>query len=100
MALLDDARLALRVTSTLTDEEIQMWVDAALADMERVGVRLELIDEDNPSALVRSAVICFVKGQYGYDNAEAPRFLESYRMIVAGLLNSSANIAAEEDDSE
>ena len=99
MALLEDARVALRVTSTLTDEEIQMWVDAALADMERVGVKPELIDPDNPAPLVRSAVIMYVKGQYGYDNTEAPRFLESYRMTVAGLLNSSANIATE-DDSE
>lgn len=100
MALLDDARLALRVTSTLTDDEIQMWVDAALADMERVGVRTELLDEDQPSAMVRSAVICFVKGQYGYDNPEAPRFLDSYRLTVAGLLNSQANSSAGEDEPE
>ena len=95
MALLDDARVALRVTHTITDEEIQMWIDAALADMKRVGVRDELIQPDNPSALVRSAVVLYVKGQYGYDNAEASRFLSSYRSTVAALLNSMANEVAE-----
>lgn len=94
MALLDDARLALRVTSNMTDVEVQLWIDAALADMKRVGIREELIDADNPSALVRGAVICYVKAQYGYDNSEAQRFMAAYRATVAGMLNSSDNECA------
>lgn len=91
MALLDDVRLSLRVVSEATDDEIQMWINAAIADMQRCGVKPELIDEGDPSPLVKSAVTCFVKAQYGYDNAEAPRFMESYVMLLAGLLNSKSN---------
>lgn len=91
MALLDDVRLSLRVVSEATDDEIQMWINAAIADMQRCGVKPELIDESDPSPLVKSAVTCFVKAQYGYDNSEAPRFMESYVMMLAGLLNSKSN---------
>ena len=71
-----------------------MWIDAAKADMRRCGVHDSLLVEETMSSLAKSAVVCFVcfvKGQYGYDNSEAPRFLESYRMMLAGLLNSKAN---------
>lgn len=91
MALIDDVRVCLRVTSSLTDSEIQMWIDAAIADMARCGVKEELLYEPTMNSLAKSAVVCFVKGQYGYDNSEAPRFLESYQMMLAGLLNSKSN---------
>lgn len=91
MALIDDVRQCLRVTSTLTDAEIQMWIAAALADMRRCGVHDELLVEETMCPLAKSAVTCFVKAQYGYDNNEAERFLESYRMMLVGLLNSKAN---------
>lgn len=91
MALFDEVKTCLRVTGDMTDSEIQMWIDAAIADMRRCGVNDDLLEESTMSSLARSAVVCFVKGQYGYDNSEAPRFLESYRLMLAGLLNSVSN---------
>jgi hypothetical protein len=93
VSLLDDARVAVRVTSTATDSELQMWVDAAIADMRRCGVRDELLDEESETfdPMVRSAVVCYVKANYGFDNAEAPRFTSTYKSILAALLNSKAN---------
>lgn len=93
MSLLDDARVAVRVTTSTTDSEIETWVDAALADMRRCGVKDELLDEDAETfdPMVRSAVICYVKANYGFDNAEAPRFTATYKSILAALLNSRAN---------
>jgi len=91
MALIDDVRSCLRVTSEMTDAEIQMWIDAAIADMARCGVKEDLLVQESMNSLAKSAVVCFVKAQYGYDNSEAPRFQESYRMMLAGLLNSSSN---------
>jgi hypothetical protein len=41
--------------------------------------------------MVRSAVVCYVKANYGFDNAEAPRFTSTYKSILAALLNSKAN---------
>lgn len=91
MALLDEVRTSLRVVSDMTDTEIQMWIDAAIADMTRCGVKSELLDEGDLSPLAKSAVTCYVKANYGYDNAEAPRFMEAYTMLLAGLLNSKSN---------
>lgn len=98
MSLLDDVRVAVRVSHSATDVEIQMWIDAALADMKRVGVREELLLDASPAALVKAAVVCYVKANYGYDVEERPQFSDSYRRIVCDLLNSSANIAAGESD--
>lgn len=91
MALIDEVRPCLRVISTATDAEIQMWIDAAIADMRRCGVKDELLDVESMCPLAKSAVTCFVKSQYGYDNDEADRFMGSYQMMLTGLLNSKAN---------
>jgi hypothetical protein len=93
VSLLEDARIAVRVTSIVTDPELEMWVNAAIADMRRCGVKDALLDEEAETfdPLVRSAVILYVKANYGFDNSEAPRFMSAYRATVAGLLNSRAN---------
>ena len=101
MALLSDIKVAVRVSSEATDAEIQMWVDAALADMGRVGIREELLDYsdgDLDNSLVKAAVTCYVKASYGYDVEERAQFEDSYRRIVCGLLNSPANASAGEGD--
>lgn len=102
MSLLSDIKVAVRVSSDATDAEIQMWIDAALADMERVGIRKELLeledDENFGTSLVKAAVTCYVKANYGYDVEERAQFDDSYRRLVCGLLNSSANSAAGEND--
>ncbi|MBR3327918.1 MAG: hypothetical protein IKG22_11415 [Atopobiaceae bacterium] len=92
MALIDDIKLSLRVTTDALDAEVQAYIDAALYDMERVGVDLDLLTSDN--AFVKTAIIAYCKAQFGYDNSEARRFDEAYRRIVCDLLNSSENIAA------
>lgn len=101
MALIDDIKLSLRLTTDALDSEVQMLVDSALFDMERVGVNPDLLqldwDDDIPNAFVKNAVTCYCKAHFGYDNAEADRFDESYRRIVCDLLNSSHNIAAIEE---
>ena len=75
-----------------------MWIDAALADMRRVGVREELLLDASPAALVKAAVVCYVKANYGYDVEERPQFEASYRRLVVSLLNSDANVAAGESE--
>lgn len=91
MALLDDVRLSLRTMTTATDDEIQMWIDAAVADMRRCGVRDDLLEEETMCPMAKGAVVCYVKASYGYDNPEADRFMASYQSMLTGLLNSKAN---------
>ena len=61
MALIDDVRQCLRVTSEMTDAEIRMWIDAAVADMARCGVKEDLLVQESMNSLAKSAVVCFVK---------------------------------------
>lgn len=91
MALLDDARMCVRVSSVATDAELQMWIDAAIEDMRRCGIKDALLDPSTMNSLAKSAVICFVKANYGYDNAEADRFMASYNVMLTGLYNSQSN---------
>lgn len=101
MALLDDMKVALRVSGDAFDGEIQTLIDSATDDMLRVGIDPAYVTPEDASetpALVRSAITCYCKAHFGYDNDEASRFNASYRQIVCDLLNSTHNTAAESDD--
>lgn len=90
--MLPDLRLALRVASEDFDGEIQMLAESAIADMLRVGVSEDYVEEYGPR--VRNAVYCYVKANFGFDNQDAARLDASYRQIVVDMLNSDANAAA------
>lgn len=104
MTLLDDTRLSLRLTTQALDGEVEMLIDYAIADMERVGVDPDLLpagaDDEASSSMVKNAIITYAKAHFGFDNAEMAQFDDSYRRIVCDLMNSSANIAAKEATSE
>jgi len=100
--LLDDIRLITRTSTTALDSELSMLIEAAKADMIRVGVREELVNPDDDAdidPLVKQAIACYCKANFGYDNSEARRFNQSYRQTVCDLMNSDANIAAQEVES-
>lgn len=98
MALLDDMKLVLRVSNAAYDDEVSMLIAAAKSDMVRVGIDPALIEPEQGeiAPLVRQAISCYCKAHFGWDNDEGARFDRSYRQTVTDLLNSSANIAAEE----
>ena len=89
MALLDEMRVRLRVTTTLTDDEIEGEIYAAIADMCRCGVKDALLDD--PSPLVKHAIALYCKAYYGYDNNEREQFIAAYERTLCDLLNSKAN---------
>ncbi len=95
MALLDECRIAVRVSSKALDSELEMLIADARRDMLRVGIREELLGEDM-DAMAKSAVVCFVKSHFGLDASADERafFEQSYRSHVASLLNSDANEAS------
>lgn len=86
MALLEDMKAALRVTSGDFDSEVQMLIDAAKADMRRVGISEEKLAADDP--MVKLAVYAWCKAEFGFDNSDAAFFQQSYRQAVADMLNS------------
>ena len=95
MALLDDIKSSLRVTTDTLDAEVQMLIDAALYDMGRVGVSPALLEGgEGMNPFAKTAVTAYCKANFGYDVTEAHRFDDAYRRIVCDLLNSSENVAA------
>ena len=97
MALLDEVKVACRVSSDAFDTELEAYISAALMDMRRAGVREELLPPVSVSPLAKAAIFQWCKAFYGYDNPEAQRFMESYREILRALLNSRANECDEPD---
>jgi uncharacterized phage protein (predicted DNA packaging) len=79
--MLESVKLALRVTISDFDEEIQGLIDAAKRDLSIAGV--DIIDEGD--ALIRRAIITYCKVNFGYDNPEAERFQQSYDMLKQHL---------------
>lgn len=90
--LMEAAKLSLRVTSDAYAPEVEMLCDAALEDMERVGINADYLASDD--AKVRHAVVCYCKAHFGFDNDMAQFFNESYRQHVCDMLNSAENTAA------
>jgi uncharacterized phage protein (predicted DNA packaging) len=83
MALLEDVKLALRITSSAFDSEVQDLIDAAKADLQLSGVHSDRLNDDDP--LIRRAIVTYAKAHFGYDNPEAERFQRSYDMLKAHL---------------
>lgn len=81
MALIDDVKLALRVTAPDFDPEIQGLIDAAKADLKLAGVA----DPVETDPLIKRAIITYCKANFGYDNPEAERFQQSYDMLKMHL---------------
>lgn len=90
--LIDIVRKAVRVDSTCTDDEIEVYIEAAKADMRRLGIRKELVDDETTMhPMVKHAIMCYCAGSYGLENTDAPRYRTSYYRIVTNLVNSSLN---------
>lgn len=110
MSLLDDVKVALRVGHDATDSEIEDLIAAAVFDMENKGVsvtwmgtdamatdfRARDIDVSSLPVMAKRAIITYAKANYGYDNDEARRLMESYDSMVCSLLNGRMNAAYEE----
>lgn len=77
------------------DDELLMLIGAAERDMLRVGICPRLVHPEvgEVGADIEQCITLYVKCNFGYDNSEAPRFGEAYRMAVIDLMNSPANSA-------
>lgn len=80
MALIDDAKTALRIKTTAYDTEIAPMIDACKHDLELAGVNV--IDEADP--LIQRAVILYVKANFG-SNPDSEKYQRSYDMLKCSL---------------
>ena len=100
MALSDDVKVALRVSSDVFNPEVDALIEAAKSDLLRVGVSPAMLSDASMDPLCKVAVILYCKAHFGYDNSEASRFQSSYRQIVMDILNSPTTYGDEGDEVE
>lgn len=81
-------RQALRITHTRSDDEINDLICACRADLILGGITVEKA-HDEGDYLVKRACMCYVKAEFGLDNADADKYRESYQMIKRHLMLSS-----------
>ena len=102
--MLEKVKKSLRINNTVMDTEIADLIEAAKIDLSISGVNIEktiTVTEDqtpdpteaepNPEPvivenqvmdpLIERAIILYCKANFGYDNPEADRFMESYKSL-------------------
>ena len=86
MALIDDCRMALRVTTTAFDPEIQLYMDAALGDLKVNGVIVQGVSDP----LIRKAVMTYVKMSWGSTpDKDREKLKDDYKDQKATLKNAT-----------
>ena len=83
MALIDNCKMALRVTTSSYDSEIQSYIEAAMLDLGIAGVDIPAND-----ALVNKAVMTYVRMSFGAP-ANYDKLKESYDEQKAQLMNAT-----------
>lgn len=84
MALIDNCKMALRVTTTAYDTEIQQYIDAAKLDLKIAGVTTST----QTDALVEKAIMTYVRMSFGSPN-DYDRLKASYDEQKAQLMNAT-----------
>ncbi len=73
-------------TATLKDNEITMLIEAAKADMNRIGITY---DDTNP--LHQTAVVNFVKGNFGMTDVDTKdKCLQIYKLLISQIQVSTS----------
>lgn len=73
------------------DAKITDLIGAARADLLLGGIK-EAKVEDESNALIKRAIICYIKAEFGLDNEDAEKYRESYDMLKRHLMLSSEYI--------
>lgn len=91
MALLDDVKVACRVTSTAFNGELTDLISSALADMGITDIKADLlVATATPEPLIKQAVITYCKMNFGFQRDDYyERLKASYDEQKAQLLMSS-----------
>lgn len=75
--------LSIVETATVKDEEIKMWINAGIADLNRQDINAS---EDTENSLVKSAIVMFVKSNFGnVDIKEKELAQRTYSLLCANL---------------
>lgn len=80
--MLNAIKLALRISTNVFDSEIQTLIDAAILEMNGLGVTAATADTTDPQII--SAVIAYCKWLFG-SNEDADRWRDIYHVKLGQL---------------
>lgn len=90
MALLDNVKVACRVTTTDYDSELTDLINAGLKDLGITDINAVLLTDATTAPLIKMAVITYCKMNFGYLGVEQyQKFKASYDEQKAQLLMNS-----------
>lgn len=81
MALVDDVRASLRITSEAFDGEINDLISACTHDLDVSGV----ISTPTDDPLIRRAITLYCKANFGLGNQDAEKYNASYENLKTRL---------------
>ncbi|ANW97718.1 DNA-packaging protein [Thermoclostridium stercorarium subsp. thermolacticum DSM 2910] len=84
MPILDDIKIALRISNTAFDTEINDLIAAARADLKLSGI-LESKVNDDTDPLIKRAITVYVKAHFGWNNPDSEKLQQSYEMLKRHL---------------
>lgn len=84
MALIDTCKMAMRVTTSSYDTEIQTYIESAMLDLGIAGVEIP----QTADALVQKAVLTYVRMSFG-SPSDYDRLKASYDEQKAQLMNAT-----------
>ena len=84
--MLEDVKLALRISHDKADTEIKNLINAALADMIRAGAASSVVCAENP--LAKRVVITYCRRELTDDTVKHQRFHRAYEQMLDELRRS------------
>lgn len=84
MAIVDEVKVALRVSHTALDSEINDLIAAARQDLILSGVTAIKANDDN-DASIKHAIFTYCKAHFGWDNPDAERLLQAFDRLKSQL---------------
>jgi uncharacterized phage protein (predicted DNA packaging) len=84
MAMLTDVKIALRITHSALDIEINDLIASARQDLILAGV-LSAKANSNTDSLIKRAITTYCKAYFGFDNPDYDRLVAAYDKLKAHL---------------
>ncbi|ARK32134.1 phage head-tail connector protein [Halalkalibacter krulwichiae] len=81
--MLESVKLALRITNKAYDSEVVDLIAGARTDLIQAGVSSVKANSDDP--LINRAITTYCKANFGMNNPDAERFMQSYEMLKQHL---------------
>ena len=106
--MLEDVKAILRISNNAFDAEIEDLIEAAKIDLKLSGVNIdktvtetytpepteetpepEPVDVEVMDPLIKRAIIVYVKANFGWNNPDAEKLQQSFRMLETHLALSA-----------